>query len=249
MLFRITSPVYFLGIAEAKWKATITHWFMDTCHKKGLLRRLYTQNIDGLDFQTTMPTDKIVPVHGSMGVVFCENCQKTCPVEEFNLKVRKNIKDIYKIDPTAPEESTPIPCEHCGKNSVKPGTVLYGSRLPDRFFKTLTEDFPNDVDLLIVAGTSLTVSPANTLPTVVHKNTPRLIVNREPVGSELGIAYGAYAVRDIFSPQDCDAVFLYLANKLGWLEDLKVHLDILPPLSQQLIKDLIEKNEIPGFKK
>jgi len=138
--------------------------------KKGLLRRLYTQNIDGLDFQTNLPTDKIVPVHGSMGVIVCEECHKTCPVEEFNQKVRKNIKDIYKIDPTAPEESTPIPCEHCGKTAVKPGTVLYGSRLPDRFFKCLQEDFPEQVDLLIVAGTSLTVSPANELPTVVKKN-------------------------------------------------------------------------------
>jgi len=195
-----------------------------------------------------MPMDKIVPVHGSMGVIICEECHKTCPVEEFNQKVRKNIKDIYKIDPTAPEESTPIPCEHCGKNSLKPGTVLYGSRLPDRFFKCLQEDFPEQVDLLIVAGTSLTVSPANELPTVVKKTTPRLVVNREPVGRDLGIEYGSYAVRDIYANQDCDAVFLYLANKLGWLEDLKEHLEIMPELSQKLFKDLMEKNEIVGFK-
>jgi len=68
------------------------------------------------------------------------------------------------------------------------------------------------------------------------------------VGSGLGIQYGSYAVRDIFASQDCDAVFLYLANKLGWLEDLKEHLEIMPQLSQQLFKDLMEKNEIVGFK-
>jgi len=209
---------------------------------------LFTQNIDGLDFQTPLPVDKIVNVHGSMGIIKCEECNETCPVDEFNIKVRNNIKDIYKIDPTAPEESTPIPCEYCGKNSLKPGTVLYGSRLPDRFFECLSEDFPTQVDLLIVAGTSLTVSPANQLPSVVKKTAPRLIVNREPVGRDLGIEYGPYAVRDIYASQDCDSVFLYLASKLGWIEDLKEHIEKMPPLSQQLLKDFEEKNEIPGFK-
>jgi len=238
---------FILGIAEAKWKATITHWFIAVCHKKGLLRRLYTQNIDGLDFQTSIPDNKIIGVHGTMGQIGCEDCGASCPVPEFNEKIRKSIKDIYKIDPTAPEQSTEILCEHCGKPGLKPRTVLYGSRLPDKFFEYLTDDFPNFVDLLIVAGTSLTVSPANQLPVVVTKITPRLLVNREPVGKELGILFGDQSIRDIYSNQDCDAVFLYLAYKLGWLEDLKENVDKMAPLSQQLIRDLEEKKIIPGF--
>jgi len=239
---------FILGIAERKWKATIAHWFIDLCNKKGLLRRLFTQNIDGLDFQTNVPENKIVGVHGTMGQVACEGCQASCTVESFNIKVRESIKDIYNIDPTAPKESKHIPCESCGKNLVKPKTVLYGGQLPSRFFDHLKEDFPNNVDLLIIAGTSLTVSPANHLSFSVSEETPRLIVNREKVGEELGIKYGPDATRDIFSNKDCDAVFLYLAFKLDWVDDLKENLDKISPIGQQLIKDFVEKGVIPGLK-
>jgi len=240
---------FILGLAETKWKATITHWFISLCHKKGKLVRLYTQNIDGLDFQTETPKDKIVSVHGTLGKICCESCGEECPVPEFIEKVKKNIKDIYKLPGViAPEESSPIPCEHCGKDSVKPATVLYGSQLPQEFFECISDDFPNRCDLLIIAGTSLTVSPANQVPTMVKNNTPRLIVNREQVGSELGIQYPPYAVRDISSTdKECDSVFLYLAHKLGWIEDLKEHFPKMSPLSQQLLKDYEEKKVIPGF--
>ena len=44
-------------------------------HKRtGKLTRLYTQNIDGLDYQCELPSDKIVAVHGSIGRVACEGC-------------------------------------------------------------------------------------------------------------------------------------------------------------------------------
>ena len=42
---------FILGTAERKWKATLSHFFLALLHEKGLLKRLYTQNIDGLDFQ------------------------------------------------------------------------------------------------------------------------------------------------------------------------------------------------------
>jgi NAD-dependent SIR2 family protein deacetylase len=46
-----------------------------------------------------------------------------------------NIKDIYKIDSSAPESSTPIPCPSCGKNGLKPATVLYGNSIPSSYEK------------------------------------------------------------------------------------------------------------------
>ena len=59
---------FILGTAQQKWKATISHHVFDLLHQLGKLTRLYTQNIDGLDFQV-VPRDKIVPVHGSLGTV------------------------------------------------------------------------------------------------------------------------------------------------------------------------------------
>ena len=42
---------FILGTAEQKWKATLSHFFTRLCHDKEKLSRVYTQNIDGLDYQ------------------------------------------------------------------------------------------------------------------------------------------------------------------------------------------------------
>ena len=76
--------------------------------------------------------------------------------------MRTNIKDIYGEDAAAPSESTPIKCGKCGRPTVKPTTVLFGASLPERFFSQSQDDLPA-ADLLIIAGTSLVVSPANSL--------------------------------------------------------------------------------------
>jgi len=49
---------FILGTAQQQWKATLGHFFTRVCYDKGLLRTLYTQNIDGLDYQTGVPSEK-----------------------------------------------------------------------------------------------------------------------------------------------------------------------------------------------
>ncbi len=89
---------FILGLSERKWKATISHWyveknrsslhrFVQLCEDKDVLKRLYTQNIDGLDFQTTVPKEKIVGVHGTLARIQCEFCKAECDAKEFEAKV------------------------------------------------------------------------------------------------------------------------------------------------------------------
>eukprot|EP01098_Paradermamoeba_levis_P008298 TRINITY_DN3446_c0_g1_i2.p1 TRINITY_DN3446_c0_g1~~TRINITY_DN3446_c0_g1_i2.p1 ORF type:complete len:302 (-),score=66.76 TRINITY_DN3446_c0_g1_i2:220-1125(-) len=229
---------FILGTAEQQWKATIAHFFVRLCEDKGILRRLYTQNIDGLDYQTGVPDEKIIPVHGTISKYGCENCNADYPQDQFREILKKNIKDIYGVDPNAPKESTPINCLSCDKPLVKPRTVLYSRSLPRVFFDKSDEDFPDQVDLLVVAGTSLTVGPANSLVTKVNSNTLRLIANREPVGNFLGIEYGSNTKRDVFSGGTCDQTFLELCKKLGWVEDLKKYADKMAPESRKLLEGL-----------
>jgi hypothetical protein len=74
---------FIVGTQEKRWHATISHRFVELLHTKaGKLTRLYTQNIDGLDFQTRLPPELIVPVHGSMGSVACEVRTLRLPVEQ-----------------------------------------------------------------------------------------------------------------------------------------------------------------------
>ncbi|EKX38920.1 hypothetical protein GUITHDRAFT_115023 [Guillardia theta CCMP2712] len=177
---------FMLGVLDKEekgkdtYKPTLGHFFFRVCHDKGLLKRLYTQNIDGLDYKTGIPNDKIISVHGSLGRVECEGCKTPYPSEKFCSEVREKIKDIYNIDEHAPKESRPIECLSCGKPLVKPATVLYGRNLPPEFWERKDEDM-QDLDVLIVAGTSLAVQPAASLVTLTNKRSARIVVNKEEV--------------------------------------------------------------------
>ena len=226
---------FILGTAERKWKATLAHRFAELLHTKtGKLTRVYTQNIDGLDRQCQgLSADKIVPVHGSISRVACEGCQTPMDFDRFCELVRSNIKDIYKVDALAPATSSPIPCPACQKPLVKPTTVLFGRSLPMEFFEKLEQDLPT-VDLLIVAGTSLVVSPANSVVYKVPDTTQRVVINLEPVGEDLGIEYSHRKnSRDWFLQGSCDEVFLELIQHLGWLDDLDIN--VLPKASASLV--------------
>ena len=238
---------FILGTNNHQWKATIAHRFFELLHTKSQkLTRIYTQNIDGLDSQcTNIPKDKIVNVHGSLSEVSCEGCGAEMEFDDFCQEVQTNIKDIYNETPNGPQESKQIVCPNCNMPLVKPRTVLFGRSLPEDFFVKSEEDLPN-VDLLIIAGTSLVVSPANSVAYRVSESTIRVVVNTQPVGQELGIEYptpenndktrkSQNKCRDYFAEGECDTVFLELIKELGWMDDLLAKKDLLPPESQTLL--------------
>jgi NAD-dependent SIR2 family protein deacetylase len=228
---------FILGTRKQQGKATIAHRFFELLQMKtNKLTRLYTQNIDGLDRQCNqIPEDKIVNVHGTLSKASCEGCGHKMNFDDFCDAVEANIRDIYNPE-AGPAKSTPILCEKCQKPLVKPETVLFGRSLPSEFFERAEEDLPS-CDLLILAGTSLVVSPANSLAYRVPDKTVRVVVNNDPVGQELGIDYSPDSERDFFAQGQCDKVFLDLIVALGWLEDLKAHQDDLPPISAKLLEE------------
>ena len=241
---------FILGTAARKWKPTISHFFFKVLHDKGLLRRLYTQNIDGLDHQLGISDDLIVNVHGSIGSASCELCKHPYNYNDFCHEVRTKIKDIYnEMDSMAPSQSTNINCNKCGKPYVKPDTVLYGRNLPQKFFNCLNEDFPNNVDLLIIAGTSLTVSPASNLPQMVSSSAYRVLINLTPITlnpinntnsylqKNRNLDFFNLESKDIFIPGECDSVFLGIAHALGWLPDLYQYVSLMAPNSARLVQE------------
>ena len=217
---------FILGTAQHTWKATLSHYFLRLLHDKGMLQRLYTQNIDGLDFQLGLPSDLIIPVHGSMGKVECEVCKAPEDYDHFCKRLKSNVKDIYGIDPDAPAESSQIDCLKCGKPFVKPATVLYGRSLPPEFFHHSESDCTL-TNVLLVIGTSLTVYPAASLPEMVSSGASVVLVNRDSVGSSI----------DIFLDGDCDDTLWEVTKALGWTNDLLQYSASMSESSQRLIED------------
>jgi NAD-dependent deacetylase sirtuin 2 len=237
-LFRVNQLPYLevrrpfiLGTAENTWKPTIAHAFVNLLDDRGCLLRVYDQNIDGLYHSLGLRWPKLVKLHGSLAEAACEFCGAAYPFHEFCDAVRTKIRNIYDAeDAAAPTTSSSISCPRCGKPGVKPSTVLFGTDLNPHVVKTLNIDFQQkreDIDLLLISGSSLMVSPACTMVSQVGPSVPRILVNNEQVGSNVGLNFDDDDGRDIWINSSCDRGFLELSTKLGWNDQLRRYKDLL----------------------
>ncbi|KAI7633997.1 NAD-dependent protein deacetylase, partial [Hortaea werneckii] len=133
-------PFYTLAheLYPGKYRPTITHSFIKLLQDKGMLLKLFTQNIDCLEREAGVSDDKIVEAHGSFARQSCIECGKSYPEDE----IKKHI------------DSKEIPRCHSCKGLVKPEIVFFGEQLPAAFFQNRM--LPSQADLCIVMGTSLT---------------------------------------------------------------------------------------------
>jgi NAD-dependent deacetylase len=110
-----------------------------------------TQNIDGLHQKAG--SSKVLELHGSIVTIKCTVCK-------------------FKDDIPVKFSRNPPLCK-CG-NLLRPDVVWFGEPLPQKIWQKAI-DFASDCDLMIVVGTSLFVSPANTLPVYAQRNNAILI--------------------------------------------------------------------------
>jgi NAD-dependent SIR2 family protein deacetylase len=183
-----------------------------------MLEQVFTTNIDGLDHQLGLPANKILAVHGTLTLVRCEFCKHKMPPAEFQALLRANIKDISASDASAPAKSSVIKCRNskCGRACVKPTAVLFGAKVDNSEAKRVREHAPL-TDFLFVVGTSLAVEPVPLKPSKFPSTASRIVVNREPPSSD-HFAFGG--TRDHEWRGDCEAMFVALAARLGWLPEL-----------------------------
>ena len=120
-----------------KYEPNITHKKLVELEKNGKLSAIVTQNIDG--FHQKAGSKKVYELHGSILRNYCMKCNKF-----YDAKYVFDSNDIPK-------------CE-CG-GVIKPDVVLYEEGLDDNIVKGAIDAIAH-ADMLIVAGTSLTVYPA-----------------------------------------------------------------------------------------
>ncbi|XP_048023974.1 NAD-dependent protein deacetylase sirtuin-3 [Megalobrama amblycephala] len=162
------NPHPFFSLAKELYpghhRPNYVHYFIRMLHQKGLLLRMYTQNIDGLEKLCGIPDDKLVEAHGSFATAACHLCYTPYPAEEAKQAIMNG--------------NVPI-CTFCA-GAVKPNVVFFGEDLPEKYFQH-AEDFPK-ADLLMIMGTSLKIEPFASLINTVKSTVPRLLLNRDPVG-------------------------------------------------------------------
>ncbi|CAI7612987.1 unnamed protein product [Penicillium glandicola] len=196
---RNPNPFYALAheLYPGRYRPTIAHSFIKLLYDKGMLLKHFTQNIDCLERQAGVPGEKIVEAHGSFASQRCIECKETFPDEEMHQMVSKG----------------DVPHCHTCNGLVKPDIVFFGESLPSDFFDS--RFLPEEADLCIVMGTSLSVQPFAGLPSMVSQGVPRVLINMERVGG-LGSRSD-----DVLVIGDCDAGVRKFAKALGWGEELE----------------------------
>uniref|UniRef100_A0A803TT98 Sirtuin 3 n=1 Tax=Anolis carolinensis TaxID=28377 RepID=A0A803TT98_ANOCA len=164
--FQNPKPFFMLSkeLYPGNYRPNYAHYFLRLLYNKGILLRLYTQNIDGLERVAGIPPDKLVEAHGTFATATCTVCRRSYPGEDFRGDVMA--------------EKIPK-CPVC-TGIIKPDIVFFGEELPHRFFLHVT-DFPM-ADLLFIIGTSLEVEPFASLAGTVCASVPRVLINRDLVG-------------------------------------------------------------------
>lgn len=152
------------------------HTALAKLEKKGKLKAVITQNIDGL--HQLAGSKNVLELHGSTLRNYCMDCGK-----------------FYDVDYIA--SNTGVPKCECG-GIVKPDVVLYEEMLNDDTISKSVK-FISEADTLIIGGTSLNVYPAagfinyfgGRYMVIINKaSTPadkqaKLVIN-EPIGEVLG---------------------------------------------------------------
>ncbi|KAG9504105.1 hypothetical protein J7337_004069 [Fusarium musae] len=250
-------PTIFYSVAKdilpSTDRYTPTHKFIAMLHEKGKLLTNYSQNIDNLEVKAGVPKDKLIQCHGSFGTATCVQCGYKCPGEAIFPEIKADkiprcprCVQTLRTTGGAPKRKRSAGTEKKRRRwsadssdeseydipsagVMKPDITFFGEALPDEFSRRLTEHDRDKVDLVIVIGTSLKVTPVSEIVSWLPANIPQIYVSRQAVN---------HINFDIDLLGDCDVVVSELCRRLGW-----------PMVHEMVPKDQkVEVRTEPGFK-
>jgi NAD-dependent deacetylase len=140
------------------------HRVLVALERRGGLRRIVTQNVDGLHQKAGSTPSVMIEIHGTALEVGCLDCgarQGRGPVQARFAAGEHDLR--------------------CGCGGLlKPATISFGQAMPERETAMAFADAAA-ADVFLVVGSSLVVYPAAGLPRTALEHGARLVVvNREP---------------------------------------------------------------------
>ncbi|KAA0258868.1 NAD-dependent protein deacylase [Deferribacter autotrophicus] len=139
------------------------HYFIANLEKKGKVKAVITQNIDGLHQKAG--SKNVLQLHGDLTKSICLSCNVQFSTRRM-FEIAKKLKAAPK-------------CPQCG-GIIKPNVVFFGESLPaDILEESIT--YSKNCDLFIVMGSSLVVMPAALLPGYAKEaGATVVILNKTP---------------------------------------------------------------------
>ena len=139
------------------------HLSLAALEQRQIIKAVITQNIDGLHRRAG--SQNVMPVHGTLETLTCIHCYRQVSAEKYT---RSYI-----------EQGIVPRCEVCG-DYLKPDVVLFEEQLPAKIWLQARQA-TDSCDLMLIAGTSLLVSPVAQLPERAWGHGARIIiVNQTP---------------------------------------------------------------------
>jgi NAD-dependent deacetylase len=160
----LRSPAAFYDTNLGRWRnmAAIEpndgHRAVAALEREGLIVGVITQNVDSL--HTKAGSRRVWEVHGHLRTCHCITCKESCSMEDL----------ISRYD----RGENPPRCAKCG-GVLRPDVVLFEDPMSDDYYRA--EKALTGCQLLIVAGSSLTVYPVAGLPQLSRRLA---IINRDP---------------------------------------------------------------------
>ena len=133
------------------------HAALAKLEKRGILKAVITQNIDGLHQQAG--SERVIELHGTAQRYYCTKC-----------------RTVYDRQILSEQSGVPT-CTRCG-HIIRPDVTLYGEPLDGFCFADAQREIAK-ADVLIVGGSSLVVYPAASLVDA-YRGKHMLIVNYTP---------------------------------------------------------------------
>ncbi|MBI4362943.1 MAG: NAD-dependent deacylase [Euryarchaeota archaeon] len=134
------------------------HRALADLERKGKLRAVITQNVDGLHQQAG--STRVLELHGTTRTSHCLECGMKFQTPDVLERVRRG-------------ENPPL-CPKC-EGLIKSDTVLFGELLPREVLEEAMAECQR-ADLMLVLGSSLAVHPAAGLPDVVAEHGGHVIL-------------------------------------------------------------------------
>ncbi|XP_043375242.1 NAD-dependent protein deacetylase sirtuin-1 isoform X4 [Dermochelys coriacea] len=185
--FKFAKEIY-----PGQFQPSLCHKFIALMDKDGKLLRNYTQNIDTLE--QVAGIQRIIQCHGSFATASCLICKYKVDCEAVRGDIFNQV--VPRCPRCPPDEPLAI---------MKPEIVFFGENLPEQFHRAMKYD-KDEVDLLIVIGSSLKVRPVALIPSSIPHEVPQILINREPL---------PHLHFDVELLGDCDVIINELCQRLG----------------------------------